>query len=109
MKPWTLKYKFIYVSLCWRNIALIMSDKFTRPTKLFHDAGESMNDMKKKKGFIKNHWTMCVLLVVNTLPFTGVCKWFIFLNNFTIHYYSCAQHFPGLIFASAFCEYEYIN
>ena len=24
-------YKFIYVSLCWRNIVLIMSDKFTHP------------------------------------------------------------------------------
>ena len=42
-------YKFIYVSLCWRNIVLIMSDKFTPPIKLFHDTGESMDDMKKKK------------------------------------------------------------
>ena len=26
-----------------------MSDKFTPPIKLFHDTGESMDDMKKKK------------------------------------------------------------
>ena len=59
-KPWTLKYKFIYVNLCWRNIVLIVSDKFTRPIKLSHDALESMND--EKKGFIKNHHIgKCVL------------------------------------------------
>ena len=40
-KPGTLKYKFIDVSLCWTNIVLIMSDKFTRPIKSSHDAGES--------------------------------------------------------------------
>ena len=32
-----------------------MSDKFTRPIKLSHDALESMNDMKRR-GFIKNHY-----------------------------------------------------
>ena len=59
-KPWTLKYKFIYVSLCWRNIVLIVSNKFIRPIKLSHDAGESMND-ERKKGFIKNyHIGKCV-------------------------------------------------
>ena len=42
---------------------MIMSDKFTRPIKLSHDAGESMNDMKKK-GFIK----MCVVLVLTHYP-----------------------------------------
>ena len=36
------------------NIVLIVSNKFIRPIKLSHDAGESMND-EKKKGFIKNH------------------------------------------------------
>ena len=47
------------------------------PIKLFHDAGESMDDMKKKKGFIKNHHSgKCVFCwcLINTLPFTGVCK-----------------------------------
>ena len=42
---------------CARDVIMQMCycfDKFTRPIKLSHDAGESINDMKKK-GFIKNH------------------------------------------------------
>ena len=70
-----------------------------------------MNDMKKKKVLLKTRITLENVFSVSAyiLPFTGVCKRFIFLSNFTIHYYSCAQHFLRLIFASAFCEYEYIN
>ena len=85
-----------------------MSDKFTRSIKLSHDALESINDMKKKKVLLKTITLENVCSVsAYTLPFTGVCKRFIFLGNFTIHYYSCVQHFPRLIFASTFCEYEY--
>ena len=112
-KPGTLKYKFIYVSLCWRNIVLIMSDKSTRPTKLSHDAGESKSlwTIWKKTVLWKTITLENVFSVsAYTIPFTGVCKRFIFLiSNFTIHYSSCAQHFLRLIFASAICEYEYIN
>ena len=36
-------------------------------------------------------------------------KWFIFLSNFKMHYSSWDQNFPGLIFASAFSDHEYIN
>ena len=80
-KPWTLKYKFIYVSLCCSNIVLITSDKFTRPIKLPHGAGESesMNDTKKKV-LLKTITLENVFSVsAYTLPFTGVCKRFIFL------------------------------
>ena len=56
-----------------------------------------MNDMKKKV-LLKTITLENVFSVsAYSLPFTGVCKRFLFLSNFTIHYYSCAQHFLRLI------------
>ena len=82
------------------------------PIKLFHDTGESMDDMKKKKVLLKTITVENVCSVgaqlthYPSLESVKKCKRFIFLRIFTTHYYSCAQHFPRLIFASAFCEYE---
>ena len=50
-QPWTLKCKFIFVRLCWRNIVFIMSDKqakATRLMKLFRDACESKKQYEKE-------------------------------------------------------------
>ena len=163
-KPWTLtginSFMLVYVGKTLFSLWAISLP----PIKLFHDTGESMNDMeikmvlerfkpiehsldiysltyavsqftrtsaRKEQNSTNISKTTCQKLanekrslnsinyhnpnrkcvfcwcLSNTLPFTGVCKRFIFLRIFTIHYYySCAQHFPRLIFASAFCAYE---
>ena len=54
-----------------------MSDKFIRPIKLSHDAGESkrLNDMKKKVLLKTIPLENVFSVIAYTLPFTGrVCE-----------------------------------
>ena len=89
-----------------------MSDKLiTRPIKLFHEAWESKERYENNFFLNGNHfikrYVFSSCLAHCSSPQSE--KWFIFLSNFTMHYSSWDQNFPGLIFASAFSDHEYIN
>ena len=66
----TLNFNFELIDfwLCWRNIVFIVSDKFTRPIKLFFsEAWRSQKGWKKRWSKRWSlHWKIRVLMVLTT-------------------------------------------